>query len=89
MKRILAFTVSVLSIVGCELTHPSNTVVTSSDLTFYTSSQFGKCIVAPTELITAAIDFDKYLQMSEEEMILVLISKQALDCIFIDRFTEN
>lgn len=70
MKRILAFTVSVLSIVGCELTHPSNTVVTSSDLTFYTSSQFGKCIVAPTELITAAIDFDKYLQMSEEEMIL-------------------
>ena len=70
MKRIFAFTVLVLSLVGCELTHPSNTEVTSSELTFYTSSQFGKCIVTPAELVSAVIDFDKYLNMSEEEMIL-------------------
>ena len=70
MKRIFALTILVLSIVSCELTHPSSKVVTSSDLIFYTSSQFGKCIVAPAELISAAIDFDKYLKMSEEEMIL-------------------
>ena len=70
MKRIFALTILVLSIAGCELTHPSNTEVTSSELTFYTSAQFGKCIVTPAELVSVAIDFDKYLKMSEEEMIL-------------------
>ena len=70
MKRIFALTILVLSIVGCELTHPSNKVVTSSELTFYNSSQFGKCIVTPAELVSVALDFDKYLKMSEEEMIM-------------------
>ena len=70
MKRIFALTVLVFSISGCELTHPSNTEVSSSDLSFYTSAQFGKCIVTPAELVSVAIDFDKYLKMSEEEMIL-------------------
>ena len=70
MKRIFALTILVLSVTSCVLSHPSNTEVTSSELIFYTSAQFGKCIVTPAELVSAAIDFDKYLKMSEEEMIL-------------------
>ena len=70
MKRIIAFTALVLTVISCEITHPSNKEVTSHELTYYTSAQFGKCIVTPAELVSVAIDFDRYLKMSEEEMIL-------------------
>ena len=69
MKRIFAYTVLVLALVGCTVTNPSNPTVTSTELIFYSTSHFGHCVAMPAELMNVVLDFDEYLKKSEEDMI--------------------
>lgn len=70
MKKIFAYTIIILALASCQITNPSNSTISSSDLTFYTSYQLGRCISMPAELMNVVLDFDQYLKKTEEEMIL-------------------
>lgn len=70
MKRIFTYTIIILALAGCQINYSRNTVVSSNELTHYSSYQLGKCVTLPAELLSVVIDFDRYLKMSEEEKIL-------------------
>ena len=69
MKRIYTYTVIVLTLVGCNITSPSNPTVTNSELTFHSTYHLGRCVAMPAELMNVVLDFDQYLKKSEEDMI--------------------
>ena len=70
MKKIYAYIALAIVSTGCLVNNPYERVVGQSDLVNYTSTQLGRCATMPAELIETMVDFEKYLNKSDEEKLL-------------------
>ena len=70
MKKIYAYIALAIVSTGCLVNNPYEQVVDQSDLINYTSIQLGRCATMPAELIETMVDFEKYLNKSDEEKLL-------------------
>lgn len=70
MKKIYAYIALAIASTGCLVNNPYEKVVDHSDLINYTSIQLGRCATMPAELIETMVDFEKYLNKSDEEKLL-------------------
>ena len=70
MKKIYAYITLAIVSTGCLVNNPYERVVGQSDLVNYTSTQLGRCATMPAELIETMVDFEKYLDKSDEEKLL-------------------
>ena len=70
MKKIYAYITLAIVSTGCLVNNPYERVVGQSDLVNYTSTQLGRCATMPAELIETMVDFEKYLNKSDEEKLL-------------------
>lgn len=70
MKKIYAYIALAIVSTGCLVNNPYERVVGQSDLVNYTSTQLGRCATMPAELIETMVDFEKYLDKSDEEKLL-------------------